>query len=116
MAFQYPALAVNARGDVGAVFAWGGGIGTEHYYPGTGAVIFNPANGAMDVDFYLYGSGNACANRKDHKYRWGDYLTARVDYPYTNVFRGAGYGFQGNCGSGKGIEHTFVFGRKADMR
>jgi hypothetical protein len=117
VAIQYASLAANSRGDIGGVFAWGGGIGTERYYPGIGTFVFNPSNPTFNVDFYLSGAGNACIYKKDHEYRWGDYLTVRLDYPNTNLWRGTGFLFNGSCGSGggSGIDHTFVFGRRQDM-
>ncbi|MFF4361595.1 hypothetical protein [Streptomyces sp. NPDC001604] len=59
-AIQFASLAPNSLGRVGLDFAWGGGTGTTHYYPGS-AINSQPAN-AIDTgpNYYLWGAGNTC--------------------------------------------------------
>lgn len=97
-AIQYMSLAPNAQGQVGSEFAWGGGTGGVHYYPG--AAVNSSAATSINTspNYYLWGSGNTCTY--GGLYRWGDYLTVRTYKANTNNWIGAGYAMTGgNCGA-----------------
>lgn len=97
-AIQFMAMAPNNAGRVGNTFAWGGGTGTTHYYPGAG--INNAPNNGVDTspNYYLWGDGNTCTY--GGLYRWGDYLTIRTYKADQSKWVAAGYAMRGgNCGA-----------------
>jgi hypothetical protein len=97
-AIQYLSLAPNASGLVGSEFAWGGGTGGTHYYPGAAVEVSTASAINTSPDYYLWGSGNTCTY--NGLYRWGDYLTVRTYKANTSEWIGAGYAMTGgNCGS-----------------
>lgn len=116
VAIQYTAMAVNSHGDLGGIFAWGGGDGNNAYYPGVG-VFLAESGGQGGVAFALDGGGNSCVYSGDHNLRWGDYLTVRPRYPGGTTFEAAGFDLSGgNCGRGGTVDtHLFTFGRSADL-
>lgn len=97
-AIQYMSMAPNSAGRVGNTFAWGGGTGTTHYYPGA-AVNNSPANAIDTVpNYYLWGGGNTCATAAG-LYRWGDYLTVRTYKANPTQWIAAGYAMTTHCGT-----------------
>ena len=97
-AIQFLSLAPNAAGRVGGVFAWGGGTGTTHYYPGAATYSTAASSVATDPNYFLSGAGNTCAY--DGLYRWGDYLTVRTYKANPSQWIGAAYAIKGgHCGS-----------------
>jgi hypothetical protein len=97
-AIQYMSLAPNALGQVGSEFAWGGGTGGVHYYPGAAVNSSGATSISTSPNYYLWGSGNTCTY--GGLYRWGDYLTVRTYKANANDWIGAGYAMTGgNCGS-----------------
>jgi hypothetical protein len=91
-------LAPNSLGRVGGLFAWGGGTGTTHYYPGTASYATAVTSIATDPNYFLWGAGNTCTY--GGLYRWGDYLTVRTYKANPTQWIGAGYAIKGgNCGS-----------------
>ncbi|MFF4576042.1 hypothetical protein [Streptomyces sp. NPDC001410] len=97
-AIQFASLAPNSLGRVGLEFAWGGGTGGAHYYPGSG-INSQPAN-AIDTNpnYYLWGAGNTCTYAGLP--RWGDYLTVRTYKADPTRWVAAGYAMKGgNCGA-----------------
>ncbi len=98
-AIQFMSMAPNNAGRVGSTFAWGGGTGTTHYYPG--AAVNNSPASAIDTspNYYLFGSGNTCTS-SGGLYRWGDYLTVRTYKANPAQWVAAGYAISGgNCGA-----------------
>lgn len=98
-AIQFMSMAPNNAGRVGSTFAWGGGTGTTHYYPG--AAVNNSPASAIDTspNFYLWGAGNTCTSTGG-LYRWGDYLTVRTYKANPAQWVAAGYAMTGgNCGA-----------------
>ena len=97
-AIQFLSLAPNAQGNVGSEFAWGGGTGGTHYYPGAAIETSTATTINTSPNYYLWGSGNTCTY--GGLYRWGDYLTVRTYKANANDYIGAGYAMTGgNCGS-----------------
>lgn len=113
VAIQYTALATDTAGDVGGVFAWGGGTGADHYYPGIGLFVVSADGQHNAVDFEDSGDGNACTSREDpNKLRWGDYFTIRPVYPDRSLFAATGFELDGgDCGNGGSVKpHEIEFG------
>jgi hypothetical protein len=120
-AFLYPDLAPNARGHVGEVWAWGGGTGTTHYFPGFGYSIDDDIapNQPWTYVYQGFGAGNACVDPANSNFsRWGDYLTVRAWNPSRDVWIGSAYLLTANatqCGFTQPVAaHNFVFGRVRD--
>jgi hypothetical protein len=122
LAHLYPDMAVDARGHVGMVFAWGGGSGTDSFYPGSGIVLNDDLAQAQpwSYSFYQFGSGNPCLNTADGFRRWGDYLTVRAWTPSKLVFIGTGFALNANAGncnvSANVAVKNVVFGRVRDTK
>ncbi|NUT93931.1 MAG: hypothetical protein HOY78_18115 [Saccharothrix sp.] len=97
-AIQFMSMAPNSLGRVGNTFAWGGGTGTTHYYPG--AAVNNAPNNGVDTspNYYLWGGGNTCTNASG-LYRWGDYLTVRTYKADPTKWVAAGYAMTTHCGT-----------------
>lgn len=79
---------------MGLEFAWGGGTGTTHNYPGSG--INTQAANAIDTspNYYLWGTCTYSGLP-----RWGDYLTVRTYQADPTRWVAAGYAMKdGNCG------------------
>ncbi|HEY3248485.1 MAG TPA: hypothetical protein VGK88_09380 [bacterium] len=116
-AIQFLDIAPNARGDIGYVFAWGGGTGTTHYFPGTAVGIddqYSPSQ-PWTNDFVLPGVKNPCTY--GGLYRWGDYLTARPLDPAADVWVATGYTIRNvNCPNSGWFAQPYnvVFGRERD--
>jgi len=100
LAHIYPALAPDARGHVGMAFAWGGGTGTSHSFPGSGVMLDDDVspNQPWAYSFYQSGAGNACLN-SDGTRRWGDYLDIHPFYPSEYGFVASGFALTSNAGS-----------------
>jgi hypothetical protein len=114
-ALLFLSLAPNGMGDVGGSFAWGGGTGTDHFYPGGAVMIEDPVTptAPWDTNFFLPGAGNPCTSTGGLR-RWGDYLTTRPNQPLGTQWAATNYAFQGgDCGLiGSFSEpHNVVFGR-----
>ncbi len=112
-ALLFLSLSPNWTGDVGGSFAFGGGTGTDHFFPG-GAVLIEDAitpSPPWDVAFFLFGEGNTCTS--SGLPRWGDYLTVRPNYPDPASWVATNYAIKGgNCGAGGVSEpHNVAFGR-----
>ncbi len=114
-------LAPNARGNIGGTFAYGGGTGSTHYYPGSGYVVDDDIspNQPWAVGYSASGAGNTCRYNDNGNllWRWGDYLTVRPDDPAGDVWAGTAYSIQGaNCGTTgwKAVPRNVVFGRFRD--
>ncbi len=116
----YPDMAPDRRGHVGIVWAWGGGTGSNVFYPGGGYTIeddivpFQP----WDYDFLVYGAGNPCLNTADNLRRWGDYLTVRPYHPAEVGWRGTVFSLRSNAGACNNAAavnvYNFVFGQARD--
>jgi hypothetical protein len=97
-AIQFLSLAPNTAGRVGGTFAWGGGTGSTHYYPGAAVWSSALTSVATDPHYYLWGAGNT--GLYNGLYRWGDYLTVRTYKADTTKWIAAGYAIKGgNWGS-----------------
>ncbi len=112
-ALLFLSLAPDGNGDVGGSFAFGGGTGTDHFYPG-GAVMIEDATTPTppwDVSFFLFGQGNTCTD--GGLPRWGDYLTVRPNNPDPATWVATNYAIiGGNCGVlGFSEPHNVMFGR-----
>ncbi|MET8181456.1 hypothetical protein [Streptomyces sp. NPDC005336] len=95
---QYMSLASNSLGQVGSEFAWGGGTGGTHYYPGSAVNSSGPTTIAIDPNYYLWGEGNTCLSGGIP--RWGDYLTVRTYQTDPTTWIAGGYAIKGgNCGA-----------------
>ncbi len=121
-AVLYPDMAPDARGHIGEVWAWGGGTGTTHYFPGSGFTINDDLSPTQPWNFSLYlrGAGNACLNTSDNTRRWGDYLTIRPWEPSRNAWLATGFRATANLGACNtnqpAVEvHNIVFGRSGDV-
>lgn len=114
-AFLFAALAPNARGDLGGVVAWGGGSPGYNFYPGAAAVVYDRFG--FSIDYWLWGSGNACLNG-DGLRRFGDYLQVAPLDPARHLWIGSGYRTNSNGGacnvSGTNTAGNVVFGRSRD--
>lgn len=117
----YPTLAANQRGHVGMAFAWGGGTGTAHYYPGAGVMVDDDVtpNQPWTYSFYLGGSGNPCLNPMDKRRRWGDYLDVHPLYPGGNAWVATGFSLPSSAGACNAPTNVTVanvtFGRQRDL-
>lgn len=97
-AIQFMTMAPNSQGLVGNEFAWGGGTGTTHYYPGAAANSTTATTINTSPNFYLWGAGNTC--QYSGLWRWGDYLTVRTYQANPTQWIGGGYAMAGgNCGA-----------------
>lgn len=120
-AHLYPDLAPDARGHVGMVFAWGGGTGTSHYYPGSGVMVDDDVspNQPWAYSFLTGGAGNPCLN-SDGTRRWGDYLTVRPYEPARYGWMAAIFRLTadaGSCGAAAPVSvQNVVFGRERDRQ
>ncbi|MDE3168436.1 MAG: hypothetical protein KGN36_21720, partial [Acidobacteriota bacterium] len=108
-ATAYPALATNAKGEVGISYMLGGGPKFPTHMvgmmtdPRTNVEVATSTRGPLDPN-----SG---------KGEWGDYLTARRAYPRENLFAATGYTMEGQ-GNGMDRDATprfVIFGRAADV-
>jgi hypothetical protein len=98
VAIQFLSLSPNSAGRVGGVFAWGGGRGRAHYYPGAATYSTGSRTVTTVANFFLRGGGNPC--RSHGLYRWGDYLTVRTFKANRSHWIGGVYAMKGgNCGS-----------------
>lgn len=119
-AHLYPAMAVDYRGHVGMAFAWGGGTGTAHYYPGSAIMLDDDLAPAQPwaYSFYQGGGGNACLNTADNLRRWGDYLDIHPAYPAGYGFTASGFALTANAGACNTTASVavanVVFGRTRD--
>ncbi|HET7400055.1 MAG TPA: hypothetical protein VFJ94_16180 [Intrasporangium sp.] len=78
VAHLYVSLAPDRRGHIGYVDTFGGGTGTNSFFPGVllGLVDDFAPNFPGSTSFAVFGSGAGCLN-PDGLRRWGDYNTAR---------------------------------------
>lgn len=109
-AIQFASFAPNAFGRIGGVFAWGGGTGRTHFYPGAATYSTAPTAIATDPNYFLRGAGNTCTY--GDLYRWGDYLTVRKFKANPRQWIGAAYAMKGgDCGSSTGFSesHNVLF-------
>jgi hypothetical protein len=115
----YPSLAPDNRGHVGMAFAWGGGTGTAHYYPGSGIMVDDDISPVQPwaYSFYQSGSGNPCLN-PDGMRRWGDYLDVHPFYPSGTGWVASGFALNANAGACNTTANVSVvnvaFGRVRD--
>lgn len=106
-AIQFTSMAPNSLGNVGLEFAWGGGTGTTHYYPGS-AVNSESATGVdTSPNYYLWGGGNTCTY--GGLYRWGDYLTVRNYLASPTQWIAGGYAMTADCGTGYAAPYNVEF-------
>jgi hypothetical protein len=97
-AFAYPAMASNAKGELGMSMEWGGGGNFENHVVG------------IWKDFQLYATTASTAGTP----RFGDYTTIRQDAAAPALFDAFGYGVLLGVGSGAPPNpdtHFVVFGR-----
>lgn len=116
-AIAYMDMEPNVDGHIAGAWSWGGGTGTNTYYPGTGYLLDDDISPAQPwgYSFYLWGSGNTCTY--GGLYRWGDYNTVRAYDPAGDAFVAAGWRMTGNCGSSGAVSepHNIIFGRGRDQ-
>jgi hypothetical protein len=123
-AFQYPDLAPNAQGHVAEVWAWGGGTGTTHYFPGWGVSIDDDVTPGQPwtYSYTSFGAGNPCLNTADGRRRWGDYLTVHAMGPAKLVWVATGFRMNAatNCVTGSSVPQVeiraVIFGRARDVQ
>lgn len=119
-AYLYPAMASDIRGHIGMAFAWGGGTGTTHYYPGSAIMLDDDVtpNQPWTVSFYQSGAGNPCLNLADNTRRWGDYLDISPVFPAQTTWVASGFAMTssaGSCGAAAAVSVANVaFGRVRD--
>lgn len=104
-AWHYPAVAVNARGDLGGVAFAGGPISPE-----TRVLIDDSATNGWDTFFTAAGTNGGAS-------RWGDFLGVQPDDQYPNTWIATGFTLDGPTvlGRNAGIRPRFFwFGRRAD--
>ena len=58
------------------MFAWGGGTGSTHYYPGAATYSTPVTTVATDPNYFLWGDGNTCTY--GGYYRWGGWRKSRM--------------------------------------
>jgi hypothetical protein len=109
-AFMYPAAAVNARGDVGIVFNFGGGS----YYPTVGYGVYDDFS-TIPYYFEIHTAGSSTQGPNVNN--WGRYYAVRPFAPAGLVWSGTGFTLNG-CGDNFGCANPmyFIFGRERDMR
>ena len=101
-ATAYPALATNARREVGCSYCIGGG----ERYPGHALSLLTRRR--RDI-VAMQGE------RGPSQQRWGDYLTVRRHYPHTRLFAATGYVLKANAGEQDATANYTVFGRREDV-
>jgi hypothetical protein len=116
-AIQFLSLAPNSKGHVGGSYAWGGGTGTAHYFPGSATMVEDDItpNQPWTNDFWMHGQGNTCTY--GGIYRWGDYLTTRANDAADTTWVGTAFKEVKNCGTtGSYTQPALVFfGRQRDQ-
>jgi hypothetical protein len=109
----------NVDGHIAGAWSWGGGTGTNTFYPGTGYLLDDDINPTQPwgYNFLLWGSGNTCTYGNPPLYRWGDYNTVRALDPAGDAFVAGGWRMTGNCGTAGAVSepHNVIFGRGRDQ-
>jgi hypothetical protein len=108
MAWLFPAVHPNDRGDLGGTIAFGGGAA----YPGATAWIADDVNGGVLVplDNRVFADGQFGPDST----RWGDYYTTRRNVPYGNTWSASGHCLIGGSHDGNAVGHYAWFGRERD--
>lgn len=103
-AFAYPSVAVNSRGDLGGMMAYGGG----GHHPGSIAWVVDGQSswGPLDNTVVARGARGPTNNG------WGDYLSAARHSWHPSTYVGAGYALDAN---GNSVPHYAWFCRQNDV-
>ncbi len=104
IAFAYPSVAANARGDVGGTMAFGGG----GLHPGTIAWVVDAQSPWAPLDNVRVASGL----RGPTNNRWGDYLCATRHSWHPNTYVGTAFALDAN---GNSVPRYAWFGRQNDV-
>jgi len=108
-AFLYPSVHPNDRGHLGGTMAYGGGS----LYPSELAWIADDINNGT-ITPILDSIAVATGNAGPASNRWGDYLTTRLNTPYSNTWVGSGYVLSGGTGNANVVPRFIWFGRERD--
>jgi hypothetical protein len=101
-AIFYAGLATNANNEVGVSYALGGGT----RYP---THVIGILTGTRRYVTTFTGTRGPADNK------WGDYLTARRNYPNQKLFCAAGYTLQSGAGNSDATPNLTIFGRSGDI-
>jgi len=110
VAWAFPSVSVNDRGDVAGTigFGCGGGAGS----PGLAAWISDSTN--YHILQPLENTVISVGTNGPGSPRWGDYYTTRRDSPYSNTWMGTGVVMRGGTDSAHAEVHLSWFGRTSD--
>lgn len=104
-AWLYPAISVNARGDLaGPVFTAGGGN-----YPKLYVLISDDVNGDTWESHWVRSSTDGPSRD-----RWGDYVASRPHEAYPNTWTSTGFTLQGGSGNANAHPQWVWYGRQRD--
>jgi hypothetical protein len=111
VAWAYPAVHPNDKGDVGGTIGFGGG-GDVVPYPSVAAWIADDFNSdtiqPLESAFVAGGDAGPASNR------WGDYFTSRRNEPFDQTWSASGFVLNGGQ-TGGFVDPYFVwFGREED--
>ena len=107
IAWMYPSVHPDDRGDLGGTIAWGGGT----FYPNAAAWIADDFNSGTitPLENLTFATGFAGPSNN----RWGDYFSTRITPPYGNTWSGTGYVLSGAGGVTRQPNYIW-FGRERD--
>jgi|GEM_PF-583773 len=106
-AWAFPSVNVNGRGDIAGSLMYGGGS----YYPSCSVFIWDDYSitpPGWDVHTSVAGTSGP---KED---RFGDYLTTRICFPYSNTWLASAYTLQGGDQSSNAVPRFLWFGRERD--
>jgi hypothetical protein len=113
VAFAYPALATNQRGEVAASYFIGGG-GNAGKFPTHAISLLTGVRKDVTVAASLFGPFRAQGQDRNG---FGDYVTVRKHSPNGNLFAATGYTLQLDpvTEPQNAVPHFVIFGRGADI-
>lgn len=106
--WSYPAVGVNARGDLGGVISYG----QSDRYPGVCAWISDPTDTGLvaNARYFATGAGGPSRNA------WGDYMTVAPHPKLRNSWIGTGMAMNSTAGGNTNQIPRYVhFGRSGDV-
>ena len=108
LAWLYPAVSVNAAGNLGGIIAYGGGS----LYPNEAAWLSDDVHSAFaPLENYAATAGN----RGPTGNRWGDFFNTRRHATSPNTWVGGAYDLRNGGGNSSVVQSFLWFGRNRDL-